>query len=105
LTVTSGGTVILSTTGGNSYAGGTTISGTAVLSISADNQLGNLPNTAIGSGGTPVTFNGGTLLGTANITTARNMLVGAAGGTLSEASGFTLTASGGISGAGVSTAR
>lgn len=61
------------------------------LSISADNNLGNVT--------AGVTLDGGTLLTTETITTARGFTLGAGGGTLSVADGKTLTLSTGLTGA------
>ena len=77
-------------TGTGTYTGGTTLRG-GVLSISSDANLG----AASGA----LTFNGGTLqTTTANITTARNIVLGAGGGTF--VTDRTLTIDGVISGAG-----
>jgi len=64
-----GGTLIIS--GNNSYSGGTTIAG-GVLQVSADANLG------AASGG--LTLDGGTLRTTASLSSARNVVINAAGG-------------------------
>ncbi|MGO4741648.1 autotransporter-associated beta strand repeat-containing protein, partial [Bosea sp. 2KB_26] len=76
-------------TGTNTYSGGTTING-GVLSISRDANLGAV------SGG--LTLNGGALRTTSSFTSARDVTLSAAGGTI-DASGV-LTLSGQISGPG-----
>jgi len=78
-------------TGNNTYTGGTTIGNLAVVAVSADNNLGDP------SGG--LTFNGGSLWITANMTTNRSVTLNAAGGTLNLGS-QNATFSGLISGAG-----
>ncbi len=67
-----------------------TISG-GILNVSADNQLGNTSGT--------LTLNGGTLLTGASFTSARNVALGASGGTF-DTNGFGLTLSDIVSGAG-----
>ncbi|MCS3897204.1 autotransporter-associated beta strand protein [Bradyrhizobium japonicum USDA 38] len=93
------GTGTLTLTGANTYTGGTTFAG-GTVSVSSDANLGDL------AGG--LTFNGGTLqiTGTAFNATARNITLGAGGGTFDIAdaannfvisqslSGSTLTKSG-----------
>jgi autotransporter-associated beta strand protein len=89
---TGAGTAIFS--GANAYAGGTQING-GVLQISQDANLG--------AAGGQVSFDGGALRTTANITTVREMSVAAAGGTIDVTSGTTLDAGGNIAGAGALT--
>jgi fibronectin-binding autotransporter adhesin len=69
ITKVGGGTLILS--GNNSYTGGTAIDG-GTLQVSADANLGAI------SGG--LTFDGGTLRTTASFSSARNVILNAAGG-------------------------
>jgi autotransporter-associated beta strand protein len=85
------GTLTLS--GSNSYTGGTTIT-SGTLSISNDNNLGDP------SGG--LALNGGTLLTTTGITSARPITLNAGGGTINN-SGHTDTFSGVIGSSGVLT--
>ncbi|TBU71219.1 hypothetical protein DNK06_24625 [Pseudomonas daroniae] len=81
------GTLILD--GNNTYSGGTSIAG-GTLSISSDAALGNA------SGG--LTLDGGTLRTTSDFTSARNLTLGEAGGTLNADADFSL--SGAIAGTG-----
>ncbi|MDR6536257.1 autotransporter-associated beta strand repeat-containing protein, partial [Variovorax soli] len=71
LVKTGGGTLTLS--GANTYWGGTTVTA-GTLAVSGDQNLGR------GSGG--LTLDGGTLRTTGAFTTARNVILGASGGTL-----------------------
>ncbi|WP_186417587.1 autotransporter-associated beta strand repeat-containing protein, partial [Bosea sp. CS1GBMeth4] len=85
-----GGTLVLS--GSNSYTGGTTIAG-GVLQISADDNLG------AASGG--LSLDGGTLRTTASFTSARTVVLDAAGGIVQTDAD--LSWSGDISGSGALT--
>ncbi|MEI6486249.1 MAG: autotransporter domain-containing protein [Sphingomonadales bacterium] len=76
-------------TGSNSYAGGTTVTGTT-LQIGADANLG------APAGG--VTLQAATLRTTATMATARTIALSAVGGSVDVASGTTLTSTGIISG-------
>ncbi|WP_407866395.1 autotransporter outer membrane beta-barrel domain-containing protein [Phyllobacterium phragmitis] len=87
-----GGTLIL--TGANTYSGGTEFNN-GVISVSDDANLGDP------AGG--LTFNGGTLLLTDAITSARDGVINAAGGTISIAAGEDATLSGVFSGDGALT--
>ncbi|MCL2760375.1 MAG: autotransporter outer membrane beta-barrel domain-containing protein [Desulfuromonadales bacterium] len=78
-------------TGVNTYSGGTNINA-GTLQISADDNLG----AAAGI----LSFNGGTLNTTADITSNRATTLNAGGGTFDVDSGTTLTMNGNISGAG-----
>ena len=85
ITKTGAGTTILS--GANNYSGGTALNG-GVLSISANNNLGNASGT--------LAFNGGTLQTPAGFTMNRATTLGALGGTIDTATGTTLTQQGAI---------
>ena len=76
----------------NSYTGGTNLNA-GTISVSDDHDLGN---TTTGN----LTFAGGTLAVTGNITTSRNMTLSTSGGTISVSTSTTLTTSGVISGNG-----
>jgi fibronectin-binding autotransporter adhesin len=87
LVKTDAGTLVLE--GINSYAGGTTVRG-GTLSVWRDANLG------AATGG--LTLDGGTLQSTIGFTTARNVTLGAGGGTIDAQGGLAIT--GVISGAG-----
>jgi outer membrane autotransporter protein len=89
LVKTGAGTLTLS--GANTYSGGSTVQG-GTLAISADNNLG--------APGGALALDGGTLQGTATLTTARAVTLGAAGGTVNTDASTTTTMSGVITGAG-----
>lgn len=87
----------VSLTGVNTYTGGTTVTGGATLAVSADTGMG------AASGG--LTLNGGTLQPTAALTSARQVTLGAGGGTFNTTSGnitlsTAITGSGGLTKAG-----
>jgi autotransporter-associated beta strand protein len=86
------GTLVLS--GNNTYTGGTTLNG-GTLSISSDANLGAAANA--------VTLNGGNLAVTSSITTARDIVVGSGGGSITTDTGATLSQTGSISGNGTLT--
>ncbi|MCF6314583.1 MAG: autotransporter domain-containing protein, partial [Verrucomicrobiales bacterium] len=90
LTKTGANTLTLS--GINTYSGGTQLNG-GILSVSADNNLGDP------SGG--LTFNGGILQNTAAFSTTRAMTLSAGGGIFQTAANLTLSAA--ISGSGALT--
>jgi autotransporter-associated beta strand protein len=89
VTGTNGGTLVLANAA-NSYLGGTILN-SGVLSISADGNLG------VATSG--VTINAATLLTTANLTTARNIILGSASSTI-NAGGNADSFSGVLSGPG-----
>jgi fibronectin-binding autotransporter adhesin len=89
LTKTGAGTLFLGR--GNTYQGGTTIS-SGVLSVSADDRLGNASG--------DLTFAGGTLRTTLTFATSRATTLDSGGGTFDTATFTTLTHDGVISGAG-----
>ena len=82
LTVSGGGTVDISALSNNSYSGNTTISGGSTLVVSTLASGGN--NSSIGSAGTNVLIDGGTLkwVGGGNQTTNRGITVTPNGATL-----------------------
>ena len=88
------GTGTLALGGNNSYAGGTSVS-QGTLAISSDGNLG------APSGG--LTLNGGELLPTASVATARAITLGPGGGSFFTPGGVTLSASGVVSGPGALT--
>ena len=81
---------ILTLSGDNSYAGGTIING-GILSVSADNNLGDAAGT--------ITFDGGTLRALAPFTSLRGITLNAGGGRF-DPNGNILTLSGSIVGGG-----
>ncbi|CAB3627507.1 Outer membrane protein IcsA autotransporter precursor [Achromobacter spanius] len=88
------GTGMLTLSGSNSYAGGTTVQG-GILSVASDVNLG----AASGA----LTLNGGRLQSTATFSTSRAIAAGAAGGSFDPSAGTTLTLRGVLSGAGALT--
>ncbi|WP_191907296.1 beta strand repeat-containing protein, partial [Ochrobactrum quorumnocens] len=86
LTKTGAGTLVLS--GINHYEGGTDIDA-GTLSVSADNNLGNING--------DLRFAGGTLEATSNLTTDRAVRLSGAGGALAATSGNTLTLANSVS--------
>ena len=89
-TVTIGGSGTVSLTMTNSYTGNWTLA-SGTLDIDADDRLGNLANT--------VAFNGGTLLTSGAVTSARAISVNTGGGTF-DTNSFNSTFSGSITGPG-----
>lgn len=83
------GTLVLS--GNNTYSGGNNLNG-GVLSISADTNLGAFGNDLV--------FNGGTLRNTADITSSRESVLNAGGGTYEVANGLLLRLNSSITGTG-----
>ncbi|WP_395749595.1 beta strand repeat-containing protein [Prosthecobacter sp.] len=90
------GTLALS--GVNTYGGATFISG-GTLSISADSALGAAPTSATLA---QLTFDGGTLATTADLTlnSTRGVSLGASGGTIDVGTGTAVTYGGSVAGAG-----
>ncbi|HQC94422.1 MAG TPA: YDG domain-containing protein, partial [Aquabacterium sp.] len=97
-TLAKAGAGSLSLSGTNTYAGATTVSG-GTLAISADAGLGTAPAAATAG---HLVLDGGTLLATASTTLASNrgIQLGSGNGTLSAASGATLSYGGVIAGSG-----
>ncbi|WP_209438621.1 beta strand repeat-containing protein, partial [Buttiauxella gaviniae] len=92
LAKTGPGTLVLS--GNNTYTGGTEIDA-GTLQISSDANLGDV-NSAL-------TFDGGILSNSADLSSARDVILNAGGGTLAPVTGSTLSLSGNISGDGALT--
>jgi autotransporter-associated beta strand protein len=90
LTVTGGGTLIL-TNGNNSYSLGTTVTGGSTLSIDNNGELG--------APSAPLTLDGGTLLTTGPVSSPRPVTLGPGNGT-ANTDGFTDTLAGVVSGRG-----
>jgi autotransporter-associated beta strand protein len=100
LTVTGGGTLVL--TGINTYKGDTIVTGNTTLSVSSDSNLGSGSTIHADGSTTPstLTLDAGTLLTTANFTSARPILLGSDGDGTINTGGFTDTLTGVISGTG-----
>ena len=96
--LTKTGSGIVTLTGANTYTGGTTVNG-GFLVIAGTAANGDKVLGATGAGN-DITLNGGTLFTnvTGGLTTARNITLGANGGTIEEDTAF--TTSGVVSGAG-----
>ena len=88
LTIGSGQVNLL---GVNSYKGGTTVTGGAILGINADAALGHASGT--------LTLSNGTLLALADITTSRAVTLGAGGGTF-DTNGFNVVLGRAVTGVG-----
>ncbi len=96
LTVKGGGTVTFNSVFANTYDGGTIIDG-ATVSLSNDNQIGDLPFPSFIGG---ITLqNGGILKTRSGITSSRAFTLGAGGGAI-DTTGQTSTLSGQITGSG-----
>ncbi|PZP55579.1 MAG: hypothetical protein DI586_06375 [Micavibrio aeruginosavorus] len=90
--LTKSGSGVLTLSGSNTYSGGTTIAN-GTISATADNNLGT----------GALTLNGGTLQYGASFDSAKNITVGASGGTINITGSLTSNLSGIISGAGTLT--
>ncbi|NKC49441.1 hypothetical protein HED54_20265 [Ochrobactrum anthropi ATCC 49188] len=89
LTKTGAGTLVLS--GSNDYLGGTVVEA-GTLSISSNDNLGDAASN--------LTFNGGTLRVADSITTDRNVVLNANGGTIETTAGTSTSFTQGITGTG-----
>jgi autotransporter-associated beta strand protein len=77
----------------NTFTGGVSVNSSGEVSVATDSALGD-PSNAL-------TFNGGGLVATANMATARTITLNSGGGQFTPNSGVTLTINTNISGAGL----